>query len=279
MIRSSKKKNKNWYILPSLSPRNSIEQPVSVPLPPLIRSRRMVAVAPSPPALRGWWRVRGGRQWRHRSPYDDVKAGQRYVTQAWREVDRSPTALLFHPLLLAPLSPFLSLAEYFFPEDYVASIRRLGRIEPLLPCFSSFFSFLRRIFSKSLPRLGKFDFEIKGMKSLGESFGRWVEWLSWMFRDLKFLESIGWGERGWFAKLSKLLWCVYCRIIITKCPGYLEVVYQGLSSVKYSDITVYIFISIRMLRLVPSILLFQAQKFIIQWISSNSQHARLSESQ
>lgn len=161
------------------SPREIRSNNVSEPLPPLIRSRRMVAVAPSPPALRGWWRVRGGRQWRHRSPYDDVKAGQRYVTQAWREVDRSPTALLFHPLLLAPLSPFLSLAEYFFPEDYVASIRRLGRIEPLLPCFSSFFSFLRRIFSKSLPRLGKFEIlRPRGWKVWGKVLD--VEWSGWV---------------------------------------------------------------------------------------------------
>lgn len=141
--------------------------------------------------------VRGGRQWRHRSPYDDVKAGQRYVTQAWREVDRSPTALLFIPFL-AP-----SLVEYFFLEDYVASIRRLDRIEPPLPCFFFSFSFLpfshfpssnffkSHASDSSVRKIRKF--EINGMKVRDERFGEkfWRFDEGWMFRDLEFLERIG----------------------------------------------------------------------------------------
>lgn len=89
--------------------------------------------------------VRGGRQWRHRSPYDDVKAGQRYVTQAWREVDRSPTALLFIPFP-RPLSFSLSLSRRVFFSRGLRCVNpsRLGRIQPLLPCFLFLlFSFLR----------------------------------------------------------------------------------------------------------------------------------------
>lgn len=176
--------------------------------------------------------VRGGRQWRHRSPYDDVKAGQRYVTQAWREVDRSPTALLFIPFL-AP-----SLVEYFFLEDYVASIRRLDRIEPPLPCFF-FFSFSFLPFShfpssnffkshasdSSVRKIRKF--EINGMKVRDERFGEkfWRFDGGWMFRDLEFLERIG---RSFFDA-----WCVCCGIIITKCREYLQVVNGFSKSYKY----------------------------------------------
>lgn len=139
--------------------------------------------------------VRGGRQWRHRSPYDDVKAGQRYVTQAWREVDRSPTALLFIPFL----APSLSSSIFFSRTTLRQSV---GSTESNPRCLVFFFLFpfflslifLRRIFLKAMPPVRKIrKFEINGMKVRDERFGEKFRRFDggWMFRDLEFLERIG----------------------------------------------------------------------------------------
>ena len=102
-----------------------------------------------------------------------------------------------------PLPRPLSLVEYFFLEDYVASIRRLDRIEPPLPCFFFSFSFLpfshfpssnffkSHASDSSVRKIGKF--EINGMKVRDERFGEKFRRFDggWMFRDLKFLERIG----------------------------------------------------------------------------------------
>lgn len=142
--------------------------------------------------------VRGGRQWRHRSPYDDVKAGQRYVTQAWREVDRSPTALLFIPFL----APSLSSSIFFSRTTLRQSV---GSTESNPRCLVFFFSFSFLPFShfpssnffkshasdSSVRKIRKF--EINGMKVRDERFGEKFRRFDggWMFRDLEFLERIG----------------------------------------------------------------------------------------
>lgn len=108
------------------------------------------------PPLKGWfvragegrsWRLRplrfgGGAWWSAVTSPEPVRWRKGRATLRYASVERGgpithcPT---FHPLPSPPLLLSLSLAEYFFPEDYVASIR-VGSAESN-PCCLVFFFF------------------------------------------------------------------------------------------------------------------------------------------
>lgn len=184
------------------------------PLERLIRSRRGgEIVAPSPPALRGAW-------WSAVTSPEPVRWRKGRATLRYASVERGgpithcPT---FHPLPSPPLLLSLSLAEYFFPEDYVASIR-VGSAESNPCCLVFFFFYFPSFeFFKSHAsalsvnsKIWNQGDESKAWKVEGRrNFGlKILDW-SWMFRVLEFLERIGWRVE---IIEALFLWCSVCLL-------------------------------------------------------------------